>query len=62
MIKLWIGWKKADNAQEKSFKTEQDFIIWYNSNYQNVRSINGILTPQQRLSSFDILSILKETM
>ena len=62
MLKLWIGWKKRDNIQEKSFKDDTAFIQWYNANYKNVKSINGVLTPEERLTSFDILGILKEGM
>ena len=60
MLKLWIGWKERVNIQEKSFKDDTAFIQWYNANYTSVKSINGILTPEQRLDSFDILGILKE--
>ena len=46
--------------QDKSFKTEEDFIIWYDRNYEKIGFINDEATHGMKLSHMKILGILRK--
>lgn len=53
-----ISWKKLGNEQSKSFKDNASCIEWCRKNYENIYSINGIITMGRKLSHFDVMDCL----
>ena len=54
-----FGLMKPSSYQEKSFKTETDFIIWYDKHYEKIGSVNNMRTSGLKATHFQLLAALK---
>ncbi len=53
-----FGIMKPNSYQEKSFKTETDFIIWYDKNYAKIGCVNDYRTLGNKVTHMELLAAL----
>ena len=54
-----FGFMNSSSYQEKSFKTETDFIIWYDKHYEKIGSVTNMPTSRLKATHFQLLAALK---